>query len=101
MNLKMMMIPMLMLNLNAFAGNEYFVDKSMPTEVQAAHESFLTGNFALMAQNIKAALIAFSGDSAIEKDLLSLYDRAFELRGDDAVPAGWSILNEMSWAAFS
>jgi hypothetical protein len=82
---------------DANSGVPFFVDPKMPTEVQAAHESFLAGNFDQMALDIKRALMAHPGDESIQRNLLDLYDKAYEIRGDGAINPDWHAPKEILW----
>ena len=39
--------------------------------------------------DIKRALLAYPGDETVQSDILSLYNKAYELNGDRAIPAAW------------
>lgn len=82
-------------------SSSYFSDSKTPTEVTAAHESFLMGNFDQMALDIKKALMAHAGDEAIQRDLLDLYDKAYELRGNSAISPDWHAPRGVIWLGVS
>jgi hypothetical protein len=84
------------------APNRFFVDPSFPSEVQAAHELYYQGKFDAMALEIKAALLKYPNDDAIRRDLLSLFDSSYELRGNGAISPDWKLPKGVTWmsAAF-
>jgi hypothetical protein len=81
----------------AVGQGAYFVSPKTPTEVQAAHDAFLKGDFNAMALHIRDALLAYPGDEAVLSDLLELYDKAYEIKGDQAITPDWSAPKELQW----
>ena len=84
---------LLTLSAPAFARSPiegYFTDPRVPTEVQAAHDAFLRGDFAQLGVNIKKAIMAYPTDPGVREDMLELYDKAYELKGYPGIPADWS-----------
>jgi hypothetical protein len=83
---------------SAWAGN-YFASDKVPSEVRAAHDYFLQGDFDRMAVSIKDALMAYPGDAALQADLLDLYDKAYELKGYEAISPDWKAPGAITWLA--
>jgi hypothetical protein len=86
---------------SAAQNSLYFLESQVPTEVQAAHESFLMGEFDKMAVQIKRALMAYPYDAGIQRDLLDLYDKAYELKGFSAISPDWQAPKGVHWIGVS
>ena len=91
---------LLLVSISASAASPsgYFVDKGMPSEVVAAHASFLGGDFNQMGVSIKRALMAYPDDAGIKKDMLELFHRAYQLAGDRAITPDFKLPREVTWA---
>lgn len=87
----------LVLSLRAGAAETYFSDPAAPPEVQAAHESFLRGDFKELGIDIKRALLAYPGDATIQADMLGLFDQAYALKGDSAITPDWKAPEGITW----
>ncbi len=94
---KLLVLLLFSASASAAPSTGYFVDKGMPTEVVAAHESFLGGDFNQMGVNIKRALMAYPDDAGIKKDMLELFNRAYQLRGDGAITPDFKLPREVTW----
>jgi len=55
------------------------------------------GDFAQLGVNIKKAIMAYPTDPGVREDMLELYDKAYELRGYQAIPADWSAPSGITW----
>ncbi len=96
---KLLVLLLFSASASAAPSTGYFVDKGIPTEVVAAHESFLGGDFNQMGVNIKRALMAYPDDAGIKKDMLGLFSQAYQLRGDGAITPDYRLPREITWAA--
>jgi hypothetical protein len=80
-------------------GSSFFAPGVLAPSIQKAHQSFLNGDFTSLANYIKEGLIEFNGNPEVEENLLALYDKAYETKGDRALAPDWKMPNEMIWMA--
>src|SRR5437016_2615342 len=75
----------------------YFGKTEIAGEVQAAHESYLSGKFDEMAGHIEKALFDSRNDAKVVNNLMELYDGAYDQRGYEAIHPDWKLPPDILW----